>query len=66
MLLLPNGSQWSGTLGDLLKVLNGIWAEKLNALVARVEELEKCGDRAAMEQAINEVDIQITSSAVPL
>jgi hypothetical protein len=62
MLVLPNGSTWSGKLGDLLRVLNGIWTEKLNAMVQQVEELEKHGDRAAMEKAVNEIDIQMTAN----
>lgn len=63
MLVLPTGSTWSGTFGDLLRVLNTICADKLKELVKQVEELEKRGDQAAIEKAVDEVALQMTSSA---
>lgn len=62
MLVLPNGKTWQGTLGNLLRALNCIWAEKLKALVAQVEQLEKHADPAAMQKAVDAVAIQMTAN----
>ncbi len=60
-LMLPNGATWSGTLGDLLRVLNGIWAEKLKEMVKDVDEMEKHGDQAAIKNAVDGVAIQMAA-----